>query len=122
MRRSAVTTFPRLSIAAICAALVLSIAAVCPARASERGPVCREPSVVDEITREVRTRDYYSLIDPRLVTEQPTADPRVVRCGVCVQSTPYDTTRFRDHPIEQCVARGFEVRILPAGFVVRDLR
>ena len=101
--------------------LLLAVTAPRPAHA-ERGPVCREPSVVDEMTREVRTRDYYTSVDPRLVTEQPTADPRVVHCNVCVQLAPYDTMRFGDHPIQQCVAHGFEVRIVPAGFVVRDLR
>ena len=102
--------------------LPLLIGAVKPALAGERGPVCREPSVVDEITREVRARNYYSRIDPALVTEQPTADPRMVHCQVCVESAPYNTIRFGDHPIGRCVERGFAVRILPNGFVVRDLQ
>ena len=101
--------------------LLLAATAARPAHA-EGGPVCREPSVVDEITREVRTRNYYTTVAPRLVTEQPTADPRVVRCNVCVQLAPYDTMRFGERPIERCVPQGFEVRIVPAGFVVRDLR
>ncbi len=46
----------------------------------------------------------------------------VVRCQVCVQSAPYDMTQFGDRPIRQCLAHGFEVRIVPAGFVVRDLQ
>ncbi len=105
------------------ATLILLLAATVARSAhAERGPVCREPSVVDEITREVRTRNYYTTVDPRLVTEQPTADPRVVHCNVCVQLAPYDTMRFGERPIERCVPRGFEVRIVPAGFVVRDLR
>jgi hypothetical protein len=102
--------------------LLLAMGTMRPVLAAERGPVCREPSVVDEIQREVRMRDYYTHIDPRLVTETPSGDPLVVRCQVCVQAAPYDTTRFGDHPIEQCVPRGFEVRILTSGFVVRDLR
>ncbi len=89
---------------------------------AERGPVCREPSVVDEITRQVRARNYYANVDPKLVTEQPTSDPRVVRCQVCVLSAPYNTTRFGDQPVQQCVPTGFEVRTLASGFVVRDLR
>ena len=101
--------------------LLLAVTVAHPVHA-ERGPVCREPSVVDEMTREVRARDYYTSVDPRLVTEQPTADPQVVHCNVCVQLAPYDTLRFGDHPIQRCVAHGFEVRIVPAGFVVRDLR
>lgn len=89
-----------------------------PAVGAERGPVCREPSVVDEIAREVEAGNYYDHVDARLVTEQPTADPGVVRCQVCVQSTPYDTTRFGDRPVAQCKPRNFEVRILAQGFVV----
>ncbi len=93
-----------------------------PARAGERGPACREPSVIDEITREVRQRNYYSRISPRLVTETPTTDPRVVRCQVCVEQAPYTPTQFGDRPVRQCVPHDFAVRILPNGFVVSDLR
>lgn len=87
----------------------------------ERGPVCREPTVVGEMTREIQAQDYYSQIDPALVTEQPTATPNVVNCQVCVQATPYDTTHFGNTPIRHCVAHSFEVRIVQAGFVVRSL-
>ncbi len=93
-----------------------------PALAGQRGPACREPSVIDEITREVRERNYYSRISPRLVTETPTADPRVVRCQVCVEQAPYTPTRSGDRPVRQCVPHDFAVRILPNGFVVSDLR
>lgn len=103
------------------AILVLAGTAV-PARSGIREPVCREASVVDEMTRQVRADHYYTDVDPRLVTEQPTADPRVVRCQVCVQSAPFNTLRFGDRPIEQCVARAFDVQILPGGFVVQNLR
>ena len=111
MQRSTATLF-----------LLLTIGSTAPALAGERGPVCRERSVVDEITREVRAGDYYGQVDPRLVTEQPTTDPRVVRCQVCVQTAPYDTIRFGDHPIEQCVARRFEIEIVPRDFVVHPTR
>lgn len=102
-------------------ALLISTAAT-SAMAGERGPVCREPNVVDEMTRQIRARNYYTIVNPKLVIEQPTADPRLVRCEVCVQSAPYDTIRFGDHPVAQCLAHDFEVTILPSGFVVRDLR
>jgi hypothetical protein len=39
-----------------------------------------------------------------------------------VQSAPYNNTRFGERPISQCLAHGFEVRILRSGFVVRDLK
>ncbi|MDR3529058.1 MAG: hypothetical protein P4L90_00675 [Rhodopila sp.] len=109
-------------LAAVTTAILVSAGSGVPALAWERGPVCREPSVVDEMTRQIRDRDYYSIVDPQLVTEQPTADPRMVRCQVCVQLAPYDMTRFGDYPIKRCVAHGFEVQILSSGFVVRDLR
>ena len=92
------------------------------ARAGERGPVCREPSVVDEMTREVRDHNYYSRVDPKLVTETPTPDPNLVRCQVCVQFAPYNTTRFGEQPVGRCVEHGFEIQILRSGFVVRDLK
>jgi hypothetical protein len=102
--------------------ILVSFNAAAPAVAGERGPVCRQPSVVDEMTREVVDRNYYARVNPRLVTETPTPDPAVVRCQVCVQSAPYGTTRFGDQPIRQCLAHGFEVQILHDGFVVRDLK
>lgn len=100
----------------------VSSGAKTPAVAGERGPVCREPSVVDEMTREVRDHNYYSSVDPKLVTETPTFDPNVVRCQVCVQFAPYNTTRFGDQPIRRCLEHGFEIRILRSGFVVRELQ
>jgi hypothetical protein len=112
----------RRSTAALLALLAASPAlGGAPVLGGERGPVCREPSVVDEITREVRSRNYYADVDPKLVTEQPTADPRILHCDVCVLSAPYDTIRFGDRPIASCVARGFEVLTLTNGFVVRAL-
>jgi hypothetical protein len=107
---------------ATAAIVLLPICAVGPAVAGERGPVCREPSVVDEMTREIRDHNYYSRVNPRLVTETPTAEANLVRCQVCVQSAPYDTIRFGDQPIRQCLYHGFDVQILSNGFVVRDLK
>ena len=102
--------------------IVESLCAVLPAVAGERGPVCRESSVVDEMTRQIRDGNYYSRVNPKLVTETPTADANVVHCQVCVQSAPYNTIRFGERAIGQCIARGFEVHILRGGFVVRDLQ
>ena len=103
------------------AAIALIVTAQ-PVLALDRGPVCREPTVVDEMTREIRTQQYYSQVDPALVTEQPTATSNVVRCQVCVQFAPFNMTRFGERPIRQCLAHEFEVRIVQSGFVVRDLR
>ncbi len=93
-----------------------------PKLAYARDPICRTTSVVEEMTREIRAVDYYTNVDSRLVTEQPTADPRIVRCQVCVELAPYDSLRFGDRPIERCIAHNFEVHIVPRGFVVQELR
>ena len=104
------------------AATLLLLLGAAPALAGERGPVCREPSVVDEMTREIRADNYYADLDPQLVTEQPTGDARVVRCDICVLSAPYGTIRFGDRPVARCLARGFDVLTLTKGFVVRAVR
>ena len=103
-------------------AAVAPFAAVQPASAWERGPVCREPTVIDEMTREIRAQNYYTWVDPSLVTEQSTSVANVVLCQVCVLVAPYEMTRFGDRPVRQCLAHEFEVRIVPAGFVVRNLQ
>jgi hypothetical protein len=103
-------------------AVVATLGAAHPASAWERGPVCREATVVDEMTREIRAQNYYAWIDPGLVTEQATSVANVVRCQVCVLAAPYAATRFGDRLVRQCLAHEFEVLIVPAGFVVRDLR
>jgi hypothetical protein len=74
--------------------VLIPFCAADPAVAGERGPVCRQPSVVDEMTRQVRDHDYYTHRDPNRIQ-----------------------SRFR-----RCLANGFEIQILPHGFVVRDLR
>jgi leader peptidase (prepilin peptidase)/N-methyltransferase len=102
--------------------VLLSCIAATPGIAGHRGPVCRESSVLEEMTREIRDRDYYSKVDPRLVTETSTPYPDFVQCQVCVQYAPYEMTRFGDQPIRRCLAHRFEVRILSNGFVVRDMK
>ncbi|MBV8505666.1 MAG: hypothetical protein JOZ58_16710 [Acetobacteraceae bacterium] len=103
-------------------AVLTALGAARPAAAWERGPVCREPTVVDEMTREIRERNYYAWVDPGLVTEQATPVANVVSCQVCVLAAPWEMTRFGDRPVRQCLVHEFEVRIVPAGFVVRDVQ
>ena len=99
-----------------------ALGAARPASAWERGPVCREPTTVDEMTREIRARNCYIQLDPGLVTEQAISAVNVVRCQVCVLSSPYEMTWFGDRPARQSLANDVEVRIVPAGFAVRDLQ
>jgi hypothetical protein len=120
MRRCNVMFFAA-TIAGVSLPVLLSAAHAGQPKGWERGPACREPTVVDEMTREIRAQDYYTHVDPALVTEQPTNRPNVVQCQVCVEVAPYDARWSADQPIRQCIEHGFEVRILPAGFVVRDL-
>jgi hypothetical protein len=103
-------------------AVLASFGSVAPSNAGDRGPVCRLPTVVAEITREVHAQNYYSKVNPELVTETPTLIPNLVHCGVCVQLAPYDMTRFGEQPVKRCVEHGFDVQILQSGFVVHDLR
>src|SRR5690348_16575971 len=88
-------------------AMVAALAATRPASAWERGPVCREPTVVDEMTREIRAQNYYTRIDPGLVTEQSISVANVVRCQVCVLAAPYESTQFGDRPVRHCLAHEF---------------
>ncbi len=101
--------------------VLMTLSVTKAALATERGPVCRLPAVVAEMTRQIRDVDYYSRVNADLVTEQPTTDTRFIRCQVCVENAPYDMPRFGERPIRRCVPHDFEVKILPAGFTVRDL-
>ncbi len=111
MTRLAVTMF----------VILLAAALAPPSLAGPPGPVCRAPSVVREMTRQIRAVHYYSRVDPGLVSEQPTTDPQVVRCNVCVEFAPYNMQRFGDRSVKRCLAHGFNVQIFPTGFVVHDL-
>ena len=99
---------------------------LCPAfgagAAHAQGPVCLERSVVEEISREIRLRDYYARVDPQLVAEFPTGDPAIVVCQVCVLLAPYDSSRLGTNPIGRCQPRNFDVRIVTNGFIVSHRR
>jgi hypothetical protein len=92
--------------------MVISFVTVGQALAGDRDPGCLQPSVVVEMTREIRDHDYYGKIDPARVTETPTDSTNMVWCLVCVQSAPYDTIRFGEQPIRECREHGFRVAAL----------
>jgi hypothetical protein len=102
-------------------AVALLLAAYPVAVFAHTGPICREPSVVDEIAREVKSRDYYAKVEARLITEEPTRDANVVRCQVCVLTRPYQMSQFGDNPVPRCRPAEFDVRAVGLGFVVRAL-
>jgi hypothetical protein len=93
-----------------------------PAGATPPPPICRVATVVDRMAALLDRNPYYTRLDPRLIVESPTADPRVVRCAVCVAIVLYDIGRLGDYPTARCEARAFTVRALRHGFVVDRAR
>jgi hypothetical protein len=103
--------------------LMMFIVAPAPrASAGERGPVCRVPSVVDVMTREIRKRDYYARIEPRLIEEIPESARNTVWCGVTVWTLSYDARIGDGLPLGRCEQHAFRVQAVSNGFVVRYLR
>jgi len=102
-------------------AAALLLAAYPVSAFAHTGPICREPSVVDEIAREIKSRDYYAKVEARFITEEPTPKPNVVRCQVCVLTRPYLMSQFGDKPVPRCLPAEFDVRAVGLGFVVRAL-
>ena len=106
-----------------CAMLALTLALAPWSRASAGVPelICRVPSVLDVMAREVHKRDYYGRIEPRLIDQFPYAAPNTVLCGVTVWTLSYDAHRADGIPIGRCEQYGFSVQALSNGFVVRYL-
>jgi hypothetical protein len=107
--------------AGVALALILFLLPVPRASAGDR-PICRVLSVLDVMAREVRTRDYYARIEPRLVDEFPSSTPNTVLCGVTVWTVSYDAYRADGIPIGRCENYVFSVQVLSGGFLVRYLR
>jgi hypothetical protein len=106
-------------------ALVLMVAFSGPvARSLARPPepVCRQPTVVDVMTRELRARWYYAWLDPVLIQETPTVDGELFHCGVCVKIGMYATGQVGDPPVARCEPHAFSVQTVRNGFVVRYLQ
>ena len=102
-------------------ALVLFLAPLPYALAGELGPICRAPSVLDVMAREVRKRDFYARIEPRLIDEVPDTAPNTVWCGVTVWTLSYDARTADGLPLGRCEQHAFRVQALLNGFVVRYL-
>jgi hypothetical protein len=107
--------------AGVALALILFLLPVPRASAGEDRPICRVLSVLDVMAREVRTRDYYARIEPRLVDEFPSSTPNTVLCGVTVWTVSYDAYRADGIPIGRCENYVFSVQALSGGFLVRYL-
>jgi hypothetical protein len=90
--------------------------------AAPAGPVCRLSTVVEVMARELGTRATYASLDPAVIEEAPTPDPRVIHCGVCFMTAFYDTARFGEQPLARCEPRLFSVETLRNGYVVRLIR
>lgn len=102
-------------------ALMLFLAPLPHAVAGELGPICRVPSVLDVMAREVHKRDYYARIVPRLINEVPDTAPNTVWCGVTVWTLSYDARIADGHPLGRCEQHAFRVQALLNGFVVSYL-
>jgi hypothetical protein len=77
---------------------------------------------VDVMARELRARSYYVRFDPELTQEAPTADGRMMMCGVCALIFMYDTGRYGDQPVARCERHTFSVQAVRNGFVVRAVQ
>ena len=101
---------------------VLVLAPVARARAGETHTICGAPSVIDLMSRELRKRDYYARIDPRLTEEFPQSAANTVVCGVAVRTLTHNPPLAGDLPLGLCEAHAFQVRALSNGFVVLYLQ
>lgn len=88
------------------------------AGAGERGPICRVPSVVDVMRHELRRRDPYVRIRPRLIAEFPSFAPNVVLCRVAAETLRYDASRSDGVPLRYTTLQEFRVRAVLNGYVV----
>src|SRR5438128_2624316 len=86
------------------------------------GPICRLPTVVEVMTRELRTRAAYVWLDPAVIEEAPTPNARVVRCGVCSITAFYDTALYGAQPVGRCEPHTFTVESLRNGYIVRSIQ
>jgi hypothetical protein len=106
----------------VLAAFLAMVAPIASARAGAPGPTCRLPAVVDVAAQALRLNPRYAHIEPRHIRESPTADPRVVRCDLCLTILHYDTARFGETPATYCQEWRYAVRAVRSGFVVQVLR
>ncbi len=109
----------RVALGAVSLLLLLLFAGFAPhARAGKPGPICREPSVIDVMTRELRRRDPYVRVERRLIAEYPSVTPDVVLCGVLAQTLRYDASRSDGVPLRYSALHEFRVRAVLDGYVV----
>ena len=82
-------------------------------------PTCRLPSVIDVVAQQLQLDRRYARIEPLSIAEAPSADPRLVRCTLCVTVLRYDTARLGEAPTVRCEAMSFAVRAVRNGYVVQ---
>jgi hypothetical protein len=103
-------------------ALALLHASAAGTWAASPAPTCRLPSVVAVVAQDLRLDPRYARIDPRSITEAPGAEPRIVRCSVCVEVLYYDMPRFGEAQVVRCEPHSFAVRAVRGGYVVQLAR
>ena len=103
-------------------AVLAVLAPLSHASAGELRAICLAPSVVDEMARQIRQRDYYAHIEPGLIDEFPEASTNTVQCAVTVWTLTYDARRADGVPLGRCETHAFSVQALSNGYLVRYLR
>jgi len=101
----------------VMAALLLSLAATPCATAGELQPICRVPSVLDVMAREVRQHDYYASLEPYWLAEAPDT-VNTVWCWITVWTHYYDARVPDMFPLWHWEQYVFRVKALSKGFLV----
>lgn len=104
------------------AVVTMMVVACGPALAGDAPMMCRAPSVLDLMARDLRLRDSYARIAPRLTEEFPSPMANTVQCGVSVVTLRYDPPLAGNIPLGHCESHFFQVRAVANGFIVRYLR
>jgi hypothetical protein len=107
-------------------AAIAVLTSVCPAVAGNEphapASICHRGELLDSVDRTLAGRQAYSQIDRATITEQPTHDPAVVRCGACLVVFTYDTRVYGARAAMHCQPLHFDVQSLTDGLRVLDVR
>ena len=108
-------------------AAMAALSSVCPAVAAVDEPrappsICRREELLDSVDRTMATRVAYGQIDRATILEQPTQDPRVVRCDACYVVFTYNTRVYGSHATVHCETLHFDVQSLEEGLRILDIR
>ncbi len=107
-------------------AAIAVLTSVCPTVAANEphapASICHRDELLDSVDRTMAERIAYGQVDRATIIEQPTQDPRVVRCDACLVVFTYDTRVYGARPAMHCQALHFDVQSLTDGYRVLDVR